>query len=473
MAAFDCPPRSLYFFTSDTAVSIVVDTFDSLVVGVAPPVDFKRLRPIRLWQPSCIDPRGRAESAPRWLDANMCCVHSGDERKAWKFRADISGEKLEQKLSKSQEQNRDQDGFWTQWPSKFVIVVVVIVALTCSSASLSAELRELRTFSLGPHSARWTLFDRTGSSEKSAMAVSALGDLFVLSSKHGGNWELIRIRNWSGAIPDISHLLLPGYFSRNDRHQIENFYAQLLLTPDGRYAVCIGSAEWARKGPRKNATRSLSENVITIVNMQNFTIEQRRQTSDLGLFELQSFGMTSGGRLFVDSMARSSQAERVLIPLDLPTLQAGRKCEYKWSGSRPGKDAEPISVTIEGCAQALSPSSLEQVLAPVPSPVLSGFACGKASERLCPQPDHFTPDRRFGIGLRAEGHDSMLGRRVWRGRAVVAHSTRTRSEIGEIGLMHNSVELLLPSLAGKDYLLILRSDSELAVYELLDEMSPP
>jgi hypothetical protein len=67
----------------------------------------------------------------------------------------------------------------------------------------------------------------------------------------------------------------------------------------------------------------------------------------------------------------------------------------------------------------------------------------------------------------------MLGRWVWRGRAVVAFSTRTRSEIGEISLMRNSVELMLSSLGGKDYLLILRPDSELAIYELLESESSP
>lgn len=372
-------------------------------------------------------------------------------------------------MSNPQDHNREQDKLWTQWPSIFLIVIVVTVSLTCSSASVFAELRELKTFSLGSHGARWTLYDRTGYSEKSAMALSASGDLFVFSSTPNGNWELSRIRNWSGAIPDISHLQLPGYFTRHDHHKFDKFDVQLLLTPDGRYAVCIGSAEWAKKSRRKNADKSQSESVITVVHVKNFKIEQSRQTGDLGLFEQQRFGMTSGGRLFVNSMARSSQAERALIPLDLPSLQAGRRCEYKWADSKPDENNEPIPVTIESCAQALNPSSLEQVFAPVPSPALSGFSCGKVPERFCPQPDHFTPNQRFGIGIRAESHFSILGDLVWRGRAVVAFSTRTRSEIGEIDLKRDSVEMLLSSLAGKDYLLILRPDSELAVYELLED----
>jgi len=66
----------------------------------------------------------------------------------------------------------------------------------------------------------------------------------------------------------------------------------------------------------------------------------------------------------------------------------------------------------------------------------------------------------------------MLGSLVWRGR-VVAFSTQTRCEIGEINLMRNSVELLLSPLARKDYLLILWPNSKLAVYELLEGGSPP
>jgi hypothetical protein len=38
--------------------------------------------------------------------------------------------------------------------------------------------------------------------------------------------------------------------------------------------------------------------------------------------------------------------------------------------------------------------------------------------------------------------------------------------------MQNSIELLLSSITGRDYLLILRPDSELAVYELPEGGGP-
>jgi hypothetical protein len=357
----------------------------------------------------------------------------------------------------------------------FAIVIVVILALTCSSTSLFAELRELKRIRVGPHSASWTFFDRVGNVEKSAMAVSASGDLYIFSSTPDGKWELSRIRYWSDGEPEISHLLLPGYFTRKDRSSFDQFDAQLLLTLDGRYVVCIGRSEWDKKGRRNSASVFSSENVITVVNVRDLTIEQSKRTSDLGLFDKQSFGMTNEGRLFVNSMAHSSQVEGTLVPLDLPSLHAGHRCEYKWSSSKSGKDAEPIPITIESCAQALYPLSLEQFLStePKPSPALSGFSCGKVPENLCPQPNDITLDQRFGIGIRAESHFSILGERVWRGRSVVAFSTRTRSEIGEIDLMRNSVELLLSSLSGKDYLLILWPNSELAIYELLEDKETP
>jgi hypothetical protein len=57
-------------------------------------------------------------------------------------------------MSTPQDQNRKHNQFWTQWSSKFLIAIVATVSLTCSPASVFAELRELKTFSLGLHVSR-------------------------------------------------------------------------------------------------------------------------------------------------------------------------------------------------------------------------------------------------------------------------------------------------------------------------------
>lgn len=375
-------------------------------------------------------------------------------------------------MSKSHEEDCFQDGSWTVLPSKLVMVIVFIVVLICTSSKGFAELRELKTLSLGQDKARRTVFNRIGVSDKSAMVVSALGDLFVFSSTPNGNLELSRIRNWSGAKSEISHLRLPDLFTPNDRHKFDRVDVQLLLTPDGRYVVCIGSAERIKTGRGNSEYNSASENVITVVHVESFTIGQTGRTSDLGLSKVRGYRLTSDGRIFVDGVAHPPKSDRVLVQLDLPSLQASPKCDYNGPDSKQGEDAGRIPVTNESCAQALSPSSFEQSLAPGPSLALSGFTCGKVPERLCPQPDHISPDQRFGIGIRAEGHDSMLRRWVWRGRAVVAFSAHTRSEIGEIDLTRNNVELQLSSFAGKDYLLLLWPGSGLTVYELREDESP-
>jgi hypothetical protein len=358
--------------------------------------------------------------------------------------------------------------FLTEWVQRAVIFTMIGAALALSPGRAFAALRQVRTVSLGARRPSWTFLDLSGNFEEQALAVSASGDLLVFSSRPNGNWELSRVHDWSGSHPEITRLVLPGYFKIGELHDLETLDTELFLTPNGSYAICVGSAEWLKRSHGRAVGRAKSDNMITVVNLLRMTIESARRTRDLNPFEFQGVEMTSYGRVIVSSMSRSPQAEGALIPLDIPSLREGARCEYKWLATKVGEGARPVPVTIRSCTMALSPSSLEGALSQVPFPSLTGFKCKDAQAEYCPQPDRFTPDRRFGIGIRTEGHDNLLGSWVRTNATAVAFSMSAQLEVGELDLMHDSPNLLLASVAGRDYLLVLRGGTELTVYELLD-----
>jgi hypothetical protein len=77
------------------------------------------------------------------------------------------------------------------------------------------------------------------------------------------------------------------------------------------------------------------------------------------------------------------------------------------------------------------------------------------------------------MGIRTEGHDNLLGSWVQTRATAILFSAKTHSEIGEIDMTHNSAYLKLATVSGKDYLLSLKSGSELTVYGLDDPGGVP
>jgi hypothetical protein len=353
-----------------------------------------------------------------------------------------------------------------KWVQRAVIFTMIAIALGPSRTF--AALRQVTTHSLGTHRPSWTLLDLSGKFERQAIAVSASGDLLLFSARPNGNWELSRIHDWSGSQPEIARLVLPGYFNIGERHDLETLHTKLFLTHDGMYAICVGSAEWLKRSHGRAVGRANSDNMITVVNLHTMTIEGARRTHDLNLLEFQGVEMTPDGRVIVSSQSGPPQSEGVLIPLEIPSLREKSKCEFRWLATKPGEGDRPVPVTVESCAAAVSPSSIGEVLSSS-SPFLTGFKCKDAQAGYCPQPYSFTPDQRFGIGVRTEGHDDLLGIWVQTSATAIVFSMSTRSEIGELDLMHDSPALQLASVAGRDYLLVLRGGTELTVYELLDE----
>jgi hypothetical protein len=191
-------------------------------------------------------------------------------------------------------------------------------------------------------------------------------------------------------------------------------------------------------------------------------------------FEFQSIEMDGQGRILVIDTTFGENRHGEFVQLDLPSLTAGQKCDYDMLDNRKGEN-RLLPTTPSACEQDLNSEPLDQYFkktSPIP-PRSPGFSCRDTSAEYCPEPETFAPDGRFGMGMRTEGHDNLLGSWVQTRATAILFSARTHSEVGELDMTHNPAYLKLATVNGKDYVLSVKSGSELTVFQLEDPDDVP
>jgi len=343
---------------------------------------------------------------------------------------------------------------------------MLLAILLISATPAHGQVRLLRRISLGP-AQHWSLSDISGTFDRNAIALTPAGDVLLFSARRDGNWELYRARGWKTEKDSVERLILPGYFSLKDRQDLEELAADLFVTKDGAYAVCVGDARWLKRVHGKAVGNSRADNIVAVVDLATLKIAKSIHTKDLHIFdEFQEVSVDSDGRVLVTGSPLGSSATRALVRLAIPSLISGLKCEY---ASVPDKNAAAHAGAAldQDCEKALGSTSLENYSA-THHPAVAGdpqFRCADAALEYCPQPDEFTADQRFGLGLLTEGHDVFFGGWAETRAVAVIFSTQTRSEIGRLDL--DKDRDMGPYLAGDDeraYLLVLRKSTELRVY---------
>jgi hypothetical protein len=344
-----------------------------------------------------------------------------------------------------------------------------VTALCLSAAEMDAQLRQLSQISFGPKQPTWTLLDLDGKFEQQALALTSTGDLLTLSPRRNGVWELFRVRGWSHEKPAVDHLQLPGYFSSHDQHDLENLEVNIYVTPDGSFAVCVGTAEWMKRvnGWRAGNARTVSS--ITVIDLASFNVARSTQMKTVDPFEFQSVEIDAAGRIVVSRSSFVNKSRKELVNLDVPSLRPSEKCAFSLTYDDKNR-AQYTPITMDECNRVLHSMSLEDYLkvSPPNASKSSGFTCNDSKAEYCPQPDSFTPDMRFGLGMRTEGHDNLLGSWVQTRATAILFSTERHAEIGEIDMTRNPAYLRLTAVDGQDYLLSIRAGSELTVYQLFD-----
>lgn len=354
------------------------------------------------------------------------------------------------------------------WRSKTLIRALICLFWCSLPSSVVAQMRQLQQFSFAQKQPTWTLGDLYGRFGQQALALTQTGDLLVFSPRRTGVWELYRVRGWDTGRPVIDHLQLADYFSSHDQHDLEDMNVKLYISPDGMNAVCVGSASWLKRVNGKAVGKSRTNSIITVIDLARFKPVKRAETKELDLLEFQSVEMDKEGRILVNSSVFGNTPQREFVQLAVPSLDVGQRCIYAMVKSGPTAE-QAVAKTVDACRQDLGMASLEEYLKRAAAiPAATGFVCKDAKAEYCPQPDRFTPDDRFGLGVRSEGHDGLLGGWVQTRITAIVFSAKTHVEVGQLDLTRTSPYLKLASVNGKDFLVSVEAGSKVIVYELND-----
>jgi hypothetical protein len=345
-------------------------------------------------------------------------------------------------------------------------VAVVLIALSFPCIT-GAQVRQIRQFSFAPKQPTWSLLDLEGQFERQALAFTPQGDFLTLSPQRNGMWNLYRVRNWNSEKHTTDHLALSDYFSSRDQHNLENLTINIYLSSNGLYAICVGTSEWLKRVGGKAVGDAHTASIITVVDLATFKIANSIRVSTAEPFEFQSIELDSEGRILVTDTTFGTKRHGEFVRLEIPSLTPSEKCDYDMVDNQKGGSLL-VPTTPTTCGPNLNSERLEDYFKKASSvpPRSPGFTCKDASAEYCPEPESLTPDGRFGMGIRTEGHDNILGSWVQTRATAILFSTKTHSEIGEIDMTHDPAYLKLAAVGGKDYLLSLKSGSVLTVYQL-------
>lgn len=348
------------------------------------------------------------------------------------------------------------------------IVLRSILVLLLSVAALRADVQEMQRFPIEPRQPTWTFTDVRGQFAQRSLAATGSGDLLSFSARRSGTWLLSRVRNWAGKQPSIDHLELPGYFSSHDLRDLEQLQVKIYLVRDGAYAVCIGTAEWLRRVNGKAVGNPRMNSVIVVVDLATFTSIGKVETAPLQLLDFQSVRIDNEQRILVTSSELGKVWHSKFVLLDTPSLAVAGTCVYD-SVKRSGSGEDRIPVTPQACNQALGSTNLDDYLSSYSRVAkhVRGFLCRDTKAEYCPQPDMFTPDARFALGIRNEGHDTILGSWAQTRSTAILFSNITHKQIGEVDLTHQSPSVLITTVRESDYL-VLVNGVDVTVYALID-----
>jgi hypothetical protein len=330
-----------------------------------------------------------------------------------------------------------------------------------------AQIRLIKQLSLGPRRPAFTLLDLEGRFQQQALELTPSGDLLTFSPRRDGVWELARVHGWNTSKPIIDHLKLTGYFSSADRHDLENLTVSIYVTSDGAHAICVGSAEWLRRESGRPAGKARTDSIITVVDLATFKSINSSRLKAADSNEYQSIEIDGKGRLLLVNSSFGENRHGEFASLEVPSLRVGPSCKYDYATNKQhGEQLSPI--TVESCKQYSGSETLEDFLKKLGSyvPTSSGFLCKDKKAEYCPQPDRFTPDHQFGLGIRSEGRDNIFGSWVQTRATAILFSTATHTEVVELDLTHIPPFVKLASVDGRSYLLLLQEGSELSVYQL-------
>ncbi len=134
--------------------------------------------------------------------------------------------------------------------------------LLVGAGGLHAEVKEVRSYHTHEPSDRNVRF---------AMAVTPNQDVLSFVAKRDGKWRLTRVRNWLDKNPVEQTIDVPGIVvpekSKGGPAQLISLSIELLVTPDGGFAICVATG-----GYRNSQRGGAADNVVSVIDLRTFKV---------------------------------------------------------------------------------------------------------------------------------------------------------------------------------------------------------
>jgi len=313
---------------------------------------------------------------------------------------------------------------------------------------LGAEVVHLRDYSLHTPRDRGVLF---------TMAITPEQDVLSFVAKGDGKWLLTKVRNWLDNSPLEQSIDVPGWSRADLVGLFGGLTADLFVTPDGRFAICISSGVWKHDNQEK----------VSVVDLQEFKLVKTAHTS---LNETRAHYFDRAGRfvtLALNVNGRTGESDERLELMDLPTLTVEDQCQFKeWI-----RGAEVTRREGENnCDALLSRISASRVsLAAYLDGLVRSDGLPRAHRNLSPpcSSREVTADGRFELQYCENFHHNWLDNPVVSDRRFNIRSVKTGSVVGTIEEPNReSIKSKLVYQSGRDILLIMEGGTKLKAYQL-------
>jgi hypothetical protein len=341
-----------------------------------------------------------------------------------------------------------------------------LVILTASAGlSASSAIKLVRNFQLQPPHDRRIVF---------SMALTENQDLLSFIASPDGKWRLSRVRGWFNEQPQEDRIVVPGLVLGDRKDWFSPWSAKLLLTPDGKFVICIASA--SRSGGRGD------EEFVSVVSLAEFKVVASAHPPELpaltGSYRL--YNLDRRGNLVAqahtpfprhpgdDISVGGSQVKMAV--LSLPGLELSDQCKYsEWTRSNsPTRLAE-----YDSCNDLLAhEGGFASVLDFIGSFVQTGEV-SRTNELARPSTCAFlgyarylSRDGRYEREICLASHRGFWGGLVVTRAVENIFSTETGKQVGSVEEPTDSVESGFASVYGREYLLVMEGGTRLMIYQI-------
>jgi hypothetical protein len=204
-------------------------------------------------------------------------------------------------------------------------VLAMLTAFTGSAASAAVQL--VRSYQLQPPRDRHIAF---------SMAITGNQDLLSFVASSDGKWRLSRVRRWINEKPQEDRIVVRGLVLGDRRDWSSPWSAKLLLTPNGKFVICIASA-WRAGG-------SGMEEFVSVVSLADFKVVASAHPREMSALtgSYRTYSLDRRGNLTTqaftpfprhpgDDISAGGSQVRIAV-FSLPGLDISEQCVYsEWT----------------------------------------------------------------------------------------------------------------------------------------------